>query len=191
MSQIDRTEGRRLFGADPAAYDRARPGHPDRVYDVLVERWGLELHAAILEIGPGTGQATRRLFELGANPLVAVEPDHALAGYLADAFGARIELRVVALEEASLPVGYFDLAAAASSFHWVEESLGLAKVFEALRPGGWLALWWTLFGEGEKPDAFITATSQLLDDLDISPSRGTRGARRMRSTVKQGSERFG
>lgn len=175
MPRIDRGEGRRLFGSDPAAYDRARPGHPDRVYDVLVERCSLAPGTAVLEVGPGTGQATRRLLELGADPLVTVEPDPALAAYLADALGARIELSVVALEDAALPKGFFDLTVAASSFHWVEEALGLATVFEALRPGGWLAMWWTLFGEGGKPDAFITATSPLLEDLQASPSHGEEG----------------
>lgn len=175
MPQIDRREGRRLFGADPAAYDLARPGHPDRVYDILLERCGLGPGARVVEVGPGTGQATRRLLELGAKQVVAIEPDPALAAYLADALGTRIELRVVTLEDAALPKGSFDLAVAASSFHWVEEALGLAIVFEALRPGAWFAIWWTLFGERAKPDAFITATSPLLEGLQASPSHGEEG----------------
>lgn len=172
---IERKEGRRLFGADPAAYDRARPGHPDRVYDILVERCGLHTGTSVLEIGPGTGQATRRLLELGADPLVAVEPDPALANYLTTVTDGRPEVRIAPLEEANLPLTSFDLAVAASSFHWVEEDVGLSKVFAALRPGGWVALWWTLFGEGGKPDAFITATSPLLEDLQTSPTRGEKG----------------
>lgn len=36
MPQIDRREGRRLFGADPIAYESARPGHAERVYELLV-----------------------------------------------------------------------------------------------------------------------------------------------------------
>ena len=175
MRQIDRSEGRRLFGADPAAYDRARPGHPDRVYDVLVERCGLEPGKAVLEIGPGTGQATRRLLELGADPLVTIEPDPALAAYLGTSLSGRIELRVVGFEDAALPMDSFEVAIAASSFHWVEEVPGLAKVFEALCPSGWFAMWWTLFGEGGKQDAFIEAISPLLEDLQASPSRGEQG----------------
>ncbi len=46
----------------------------------------------------------------------------------------------------------------------------------ALRPGGWIALWWTLFGEGAGPDAFIRATSPLLDGLESSPTKGDRRA---------------
>jgi SAM-dependent methyltransferase len=174
-STFDRREGRRLFGSDPASYDRARPGHAERVYEVLVERCGLQPGTRVLEIGPGTGQATRRLRELGAEPLVAIEPDASLAEYLAGALGGVAEIRVVALEDAAFPAGAFDLAVAASSFHWVDETVGLAKLFGALRPGGWVALWWTLFGDGEEPDAFIRATSPLLEGIDASPSRGEAG----------------
>ena len=173
--RIGREEGRELFGHDPAAYDAARPGHAARVYEVLVERCGLHAGTSVLEVGPGTGQATRRLVLLGADPLVALEPNPALAAYLDDSFGARVDIWVVALEDAELPDGHFDLTVAASSFHWVEEDLGLAKLFDAVRPGGWVALWWTLFGEPGKPDAFILATSPLLDNLEASPTRGAEG----------------
>ena len=171
MQQFGREEGRRLFGTDPAAYDRARPGHPKRVYDVLVERCGLRPGTSVVEVGPGTGQATRRLLDLGAVPLVCVEPDPALAAYAREAFGERIEIVPAALEDADLPAGGFDLAVAASSFHWVDEPIGLARLFTSLRPGGWVALWWTLFGD-DHADAFIDATSPLLDGLASSPSAG-------------------
>ncbi|CAN5800007.1 hypothetical protein BH20ACT14_BH20ACT14_19320 [soil metagenome] len=173
--RIDRTEGRRVFCLDPAAYDSARPGHPPRVYEILVERCALQAGATVLEVGPGTGQATRRLVLLGADPLVALEPNPALAAYLDDSLGARVDIWVVALEEAELPAAHFDVAVAASSFHWVEEEVGLEKLFDAVRPGGWVALWWTLFGEPGKPDAFIKTTSPLLDNLRASPTRGAEG----------------
>lgn len=172
---IGREEGRRVFGSDPDAYDRARPGHAERVYEVLVERCGLGPGSAVLEVGPGTGQATRRLLELGADPLVALEPDPALAEHLVRSLGDRVDVRVTTLEEADLPPGAFDLAAAASSFHWVEEPVGLTRLYEALRPGGWIALWWTLFGDPDVPDAFIEATSPLLEGLVPSPSAGAAG----------------
>lgn len=174
-SRIDPREGRRIFGSDPAAYDAARPGHAERVYEVLVERCGLVPGAAVLEIGPGTGQATRRLLELGAEPLLALEPDAALAAFLQESLGERVAVRVAPLEEAELPAGAFDLAAAASSFHWVDETAGLAKIFSALRPGGWVATWWTHFGDPSEPDAFIAATSPLLDGLERSPTAGEPG----------------
>jgi SAM-dependent methyltransferase len=167
--RIARSAGRRLFGLDPVAYDSARPGHAPRVYEILVERCGLTAGTRVLEVGPGTGQATRRLLDHGAR-LVALEPDPALARYLEDTLSTRIEVHVTPLEDVDLEAAHFDLAVAASSFHWVDELPGLAKLFEALRPGGWIALWWTLFGEPGKPDAFIQATSPLLENLKASPT---------------------
>ena len=111
----------------------------------------------------------------GANPLVAIEPDPALAAYLEKSLGDRIGLHIAPLEDAQLSAETFDLAVAASSFHWVDEKLGLAKILAALRPGGWWAMWWTLFGDGDRPDAFITATSPLLQELHASPTAGEDG----------------
>jgi SAM-dependent methyltransferase len=166
---IDRAEGRGLFGSDPAAYDAARPGHALRVYDVLAERCGLGTGTRVIEVGPGTGQATRRLVEHGAE-LVVVEPDPRLASFLRESFGELVEVRQTTLEESALDASSFDLATAASSFHWVDEDVGLAKLQAALRPGGWAAVWWTLFGIDDEHDAFIEATSPLLVGLTPSPS---------------------
>ncbi len=175
--RIDRSEGRELFGSDPAGYDRARPGHSEQVYEVLVDRCGLGPGTAVLEVGPGTGQATRRLLALGADPLVALEPNPVLAGYLREHVAGALEVGEASLEEASLPPMTFALAAAASSFHWIDEEAGIRRIFGALRPGGWVALWWTLFGEGRQKDAFMRAIDPLLEDLPQSPSSGRRTGR--------------
>ena len=82
MTKIDRSEGRILFGLDPAAYDRARPDYPDRVYDVLRELCDLTASSRVLEIGAGSGNVTRRLIELGVGSVVAIEPDESLADYI-------------------------------------------------------------------------------------------------------------
>lgn len=168
--RIERSVGRRFFGADPRTYDAARPGHAEEVYDVLRDRCGLRPGSGVLEIGPGTGQATRRLLALGAEPLVALEPDPALAAYVRAALGDRVEVRPTTLEEARLEPAEYDLAAAASSFHWVEEEVGLGKLRDALRPGGWVALWWTSFGDETRPDPFRLALDPLFEDVPHGPS---------------------
>jgi SAM-dependent methyltransferase len=174
MTRIDPSEGRQLFGYDPASYDLARPGHPERVYEILTTRCGLARDADVLEVGPGTGQATRRLLERGAS-LVVVEPNERLADYLVTTFDERVVVLRTSLEDARVPAGSFELAAAASSFHWVDEAMGLPAIHDALRPGGWIALWWTLFGEGSEPDEFIRATTPLLEGLASSPTKGLAG----------------
>jgi SAM-dependent methyltransferase len=170
---IDRSEGRKLFGSDPAAYDVARPGHADRVYDVLVERCGLGRGTRVLEIGPGTGQATRRLLALGAS-VAGVEPDPELAAYLGEALPG-LEIHNAAIEDARLPEGAFDVAVAASSFHWVDEQSSLRVIHRALRSGGWFAMWWTLFGEPGLKDEFMRAVDPYFEGLSQSPTSGEPG----------------
>jgi SAM-dependent methyltransferase len=181
---IAKREGRVVFGRDPAGYERGRPGHPERVYDVLRARCGLGPGTSVLEIGPGTGQATRRLLELGADPLVAVEPDAALADYLPSVTGGGPQILVATLEEADLRPAVFDLAVAASSFHWVEEDSGLVKILSALHAGGWWAMWWTLFGDDARPDPFRAATDPIIGELPSSPHEGGSGKPRFAQDVQ-------
>jgi len=172
--RLSRAEGRRLFGTDPETYDRARPGHAEATYAILQERCGLRAGTKVLEIGPGTGQATRRLLELGADPLVALEPDPGFAACLGDRFGGRTELRGQTLEDAELE-GDFALAAAASSFHWVDEATGLERIRDALRASGWVAIWWTVFGDATREDLFRDAIDPLMSELPLSPSQPADG----------------
>ena len=69
----------------------------------------------------------------------------------------------------------YDLAAAASAFHWVEEDAGLAKLRGALRLGGWIALWWTSFGDELQPDPFSRALDPLFEDIPHGPSGPSEG----------------
>jgi hypothetical protein len=50
-------------------------------------------------------------------------------------------------------------------------------VRRAIRPGGWVALWWTGFGDRERPDPFRDATAELMEDMPRSPVGSHRGGR--------------
>jgi SAM-dependent methyltransferase len=69
------------------------------------------------------------------------------------------------LEAADLGEGGFDLAVAATSLHWVRLDVALPKLAHALRPGGWLAAWWTVFGDPERVTDFRRALSGLYERL--------------------------
>ena len=172
---IDRSFGRRAFGSDPASYQAVRPQYPDWVFTTLVERCGLGDGKTVFEIGPGTGTATRRLLELGARPLIAIEPDPRLAAYLRGSQrDAALDVVVSTFEEAVLDESGFDLGVCATAFHWLEEGIALAKVARLLRPGGWWAMVWNVFGDSSRPDPFHEATKLLLEG-PRGPSAGTHG----------------
>jgi trans-aconitate methyltransferase len=53
-----------------------------------------------------------------------------------------------------LPSSSFELVVAATSFHWVDQRVGMTKLVHCLKRGGWVAMWWTLFRDPTSPDAF-------------------------------------
>jgi SAM-dependent methyltransferase len=170
MERIPLNDGRRLFGNDPKTYAEARPDYPDALYERLITRCGLRPGISVFEIGPGPGLATRRLLNLGASPLRAIEPDPRLATFLRETIETgSLEIEQVSFDEAMLPEAAFDLGVAATSFHWLEQGSALAKVYRSLKPGGWWAMWWNNFGP-EEPDEFQQATDHLFEKTADSPS---------------------
>jgi len=157
---IDKLEARHLFGEDVAGYEEGRPQYPVAVYDILRERCGLRAGSKVLEIGPGTGRVTRICLEAGAM-VVAVEPDDAMADHLTGQL-PNVELVRSTFELAPLPAGAFDLVVAAMSFHWVDQGVGVPKLAEILAPGGWVALWWTLWSDPDRPGPFAEVADELL-----------------------------
>lgn len=157
---LRRDEGRVLFGTDPSGYEAGRPDYPDWVYRALRERCGLGPGVRVLEVGPGTGLVTRHLLSAGAS-VTAVEPDPGFADFLAVG-SPTVEVLRTSLEEAVLPPSSFELVVAATSFHWVDQRLGLAKLSHGLKPGGWVAMWWTLFRDPTSPDPFTQEVERML-----------------------------
>lgn len=95
----------------------------------------------MLEIGPGTGQATVPL-AVRDYEVVAVEIGAELAAVARQNLAPHWDAVVVnsSFESWQLPEKPFDLVLAATAFHWVDPRVRVPKAVDALRPGGWLAL---------------------------------------------------
>jgi SAM-dependent methyltransferase len=120
-------------------YDRARPGYPDELIRDLAHLAGIGPGSRVLEIAPGTGQATLALAELGAH-VTAIELGPHLANVLRRRVaGLPVDVRVGAFEDEPLPTGAFDAVACFTAWHWLEPEVRTAKVAEVLVPGGHLA----------------------------------------------------
>jgi trans-aconitate methyltransferase len=172
--RIDYSEGRRLFGLDPDGYDEARPRYPSALYDFIVDAGAIRPATCTLEIGAGSGLATSKLIELGADPLTILEPDRRFAPRLeaiVAAHAARCTVVHAAFEELETNDS-FDLIAAATAFHWVQPDVGVPKLVRLLRSRGWVALWWNVLQVLGRPDAFHDSTHALLRDLAVSPTGG-------------------
>lgn len=166
---LDSSEGRQLYGADPTAYSAGRPDYPPAVYETLASA-GLGSGCVALEVGPGTGLVTRHLLEAGAD-VTAVEANADMVDHLRDEFvGVPLEVVHAPFEEAQLASGAFDLAVAATSFHWVAQPAGWQMLVEALRPGAWAVIWWMLFEDPMALDDFDTASRGILGGSPSLPN---------------------
>jgi SAM-dependent methyltransferase len=152
------------FGAVAGAYDAHRPTYPDALIRTLVTRPDL----TVLDVGAGTGIASRQLRDAGAN-VVAVEPDSQMA---AIARAGELTVQETTFEQWD-PAGHrFDLVTFAQSFHWVEPVSAIQKAWEVLRPGGALALMWNRFTELDPPRDRIAEVDKkyLVDSVPGRPS---------------------
>jgi SAM-dependent methyltransferase len=126
-------------------YDRVRPRYPTRLFDDLLTYLGRDpdrqAPLAVVEIGPGTGQATAPVLARGMT-VTAVEPGPRLAAYLRRKLADEPRLTVIndRFEDAPLPGAAADLVLAASSFHWIDPAVRYRKSLAILRPGGVLAV---------------------------------------------------
>lgn len=126
------------YSATGSAWERG----PARIYDRLAEVVVAALPAAVvggsaLDLGAGTGAATRALQAAGAARVVAVD---AAVGMLAHDAGRRPP--AVAGDALALPfaVGVFDATVAAFSLnHLADPAAGLREAARVTRPGGALA----------------------------------------------------
>ena len=163
-TRLERQFGRQAFGESPAGYHSSRPEYPEWIYATLTSECGLHRNAAVFEIGAGTGTATRRLLDLGADPLTAIEPDQRLADFLrVNNPDQALQVVVAPFEDVLIQPEAYDLGVSATAFHWLDEGAALVKIASLLRPGGWWAAVWNVFGDDSQPDPSHEATKELLE----------------------------
>ena len=141
MSRDEREDLGRLFDQVPALYDRVRPGYPPELIADLVAITDLPPDAEIVEVGCGTGQATRPLAERGYH-IAAVEPGAGLARLARERVAAfpNVEIAISTFEDWDPHQRRFDLLVAAASWHWIDPAIGWRRAHHILKPDGWMAI---------------------------------------------------
>jgi len=130
----------RVFGQVAEQYERARPSYPGALIDDIV---ALAPGGRVLEIGAGTGKATR-LVAPRVGELTAIEPDRKMAAVLARTCApwpyVHIEQR--SFEDFEGDSGTVDVVISGQAWHWVDPAVAIPKVVRLLRRGGCLAPFW-------------------------------------------------
>lgn len=141
MAEPNRRDLGRVFTEVPELYDRVRPGYPDELFADLVTVTGMDEWSSVLEVGCGTGQATRSLGALGCS-VTAVEQGSEMAAVARQRLAAfsNVTVETSTFEEWDDHGARFDVLVAASAWHWVDPSVGWRRAHDVLYPGGWMAL---------------------------------------------------
>jgi SAM-dependent methyltransferase len=183
-------ERRLSFDGVAEIYDRVRHSYPSQAFSNLFDFWGDGNEARspigdsrerqvtgtadervarpagdeleVLEIGPGTGKATRSLLDAGAR-VTAVEYGPRMAAYLRKHLGGEPRLTVLegSFEGVVLPLMGFDIVVAATAFHWIDPSVRLDKSIGVLRPSGVLATLSTVQVRSDVDRGFFDRTSPI------------------------------
>ncbi|MFB7222147.1 class I SAM-dependent methyltransferase [Streptomyces sp. NPDC056227] len=126
--------GRALsFGVMAEAYERFRPGYPVELFDMVMAYAGHPVLTA-LEIGAGTGKATRLLAQRGVR-VTATEPDGAMLAELRKHVPGNVRTVQAAFEDLR-PGERYGLVYAAAALHWTNPEGRWSRMAELLEPGG-------------------------------------------------------
>jgi SAM-dependent methyltransferase len=165
------------FGSVAQSYERYRPGYPEAVVDLLLGRLeptgrdGRDEPVSALEVGAGTGKATRVVAGRGI-AVTALEPDPQMCELLS---GAVVGLPVTVVRGTFEEVpedSSFDLVYAAAAWHWTDPASRYERAARLLRPGGVLAC----FGGGtDLVDEALAGTVRGLL-REVVPSEDVEGA---------------
>ena len=158
---MSNTKLKTTFNTAATLYEEIRPGYPEELIQDVVDLSGLNDHSRILEIGCGTGKATRSFAERGyelvcldiGDDLIAVAMENLKeftnVSFVKEAF------------EVWKPEGKFDLIISATAFHWIDPEVRYMKASELLKSDGFLAVFSNQ--HVRKEEGFFAETQSLYD----------------------------
>jgi SAM-dependent methyltransferase len=160
------------FGAIANAYERFRPGYPPELFDLVMTYAGRPV-ATALEIGAGTGKATR-LFAARGVAVTATEPDPAMLAELVKHVPANVTA-VRARFEDLRPGAVYGLVYAAAALHWTSPQGRWPRVAALLEPGGVFASFGgpVQLADPAVRDAVHAARAPFLDSDEVPSPDGT------------------
>ncbi len=160
------------FGVIAEAYERFRPGYPAELCDMVMAYADRPVRTA-LEIGAGTGKATRQFAQRGVR-VTATEPDGAMLAELLKHVPANVKTVKAAFEDLRLGESY-GLVYAAAALHWTNPEGRWSRVAALLEPGGVFA---SFGGPAQLADPAVAEAvravrAPFLESDELPPPDGT------------------
>lgn len=162
----------RQFDDAAQLYDEVRPRYSEEIVEHIIAFAALPVHGRVFEVGCGTGQMTLPFAQRGYT-VVALDQGERLAALAAQHCQPYPQVRVVpcAFEAWQDTPASYDLFLSAQAFHWIDPAYGFARAAELLKPGGTIALVWTV--DRSQGSAFWQATAPIYDTYNPQTSSGS------------------
>ncbi|MCK9170530.1 MAG: class I SAM-dependent methyltransferase, partial [Treponema sp.] len=151
MTQADFQFNRQSFDAVSSEYTNARPDYDERLFQSIDTVRHFTSHSRILELGAGTGIATRQMADLWHPDITAVEPGENLIAEARKRLAGYNDITFYNTSFESYDSGnmLFDAVVSATSFHWLDPDTKYRKSSALLRDGGVLIVFWNYYGRDE------------------------------------------
>lgn len=127
----------KTFDNSSTDYEQSRPVYVKEIYEDMFRYKPIDSDSYVLEIGVGTGKATRLILDTQCH-LIGIEPGEQLAVLAQEKYRsyANFSLYHQTLQDFAGSDQSFDLIYAATAFHWISEEYGYPRVYRLLKPGG-------------------------------------------------------
>ena len=164
-------ELRVIFDSVPDAFDRHRTRYCPALFSSLLEQSKVTAESSVLELGPGTGQATEPLLDTGCD-YTGIELGTNFAGVLVRKYGKRSNFHLIRGDFATHDFGgkRYDLIYSATTIQWIPEAAAFGKTFALLKPGGMLAMFLTR-RDYRTPNPVLYEKIQQVYDRYFRPER--------------------
>jgi SAM-dependent methyltransferase len=134
-----------VFGEVADLYEEVRPGYPDALVREILAYAGPGVTEAV-EVGAGTGKGTEAFVRAGV-AVRCVETDGRMAAVLRSRFAEpAVRVAVGRFEDWPPPPGGVRLLYCAQAWHWMDAERRCRLAYEALAPGGTLAVFAHTYG---------------------------------------------
>lgn len=183
-------EFRKIFDTIPEQFDCYRPRYRDELFADMIAMAQIGPGKTVLEIGPGTGQATEPILKTGCDYL-GIELGEHLAAFMQNKFGSysNFQLTVDDFITHDFDGQKFDVVYSAATIQWIPEEIAFPKVFNLLKPGGMLVMMLTR-SDYRTPNEELYQDIQKVYSEHFKPTEQYKGGFQYQNCLNYGFEGF-